>query len=82
MNQNICYIIILPAFGIVSHIISSLCNKPIFGHLGMIFAMLSIGLLGFLVWALKMMGLLFRKLKVIKSCYMLETLYILSSYFN
>nr|YP_010554948.1 cytochrome c oxidase subunit 1 [Amoeboaphelidium protococcarum]UYP50880.1 cytochrome c oxidase subunit 1 [Amoeboaphelidium protococcarum]UYP50901.1 cytochrome c oxidase subunit 1 [Amoeboaphelidium protococcarum] len=45
------YIIILPGFGIVSHIISSLTNRPIFGKLGMIFAMLSIGLLGFLVWA-------------------------------
>jgi cytochrome c oxidase subunit 1 len=45
------YIIILPGFGIVSHIIASETNKPIFGTLGMIFAMLSIGLLGFLVWA-------------------------------
>lgn len=45
------YIIILPGFGIVSHIINNLTNKPIFGKLGMIFAMLSIGLLGFLVWA-------------------------------
>lgn len=45
------YIIILPGFGIVSHIINNVTNKPIFGKLGMIFAMLSIGLLGFLVWA-------------------------------
>lgn len=51
INQNKCYIIILPGFGIVSHLINNLTHKPIFGKLGMIFAMLSIGLLGFLVWA-------------------------------
>lgn len=45
------YIIILPAFGIVSHVLANSVSKPIFGALGMIFAMMSIGLLGFLVWA-------------------------------
>ena len=45
------YIIIVPGFGIISHVISTFSRKPIFGYLGMAYAMVAIGVIGFVVWA-------------------------------
>jgi cytochrome c oxidase subunit 1 len=45
------YIMILPAFGIISHVVSTFSRKPVFGYLGMAYAMVAIGVVGFVVWA-------------------------------
>ncbi|ASP22587.1 cytochrome c oxidase subunit 1 [Antarctobacter heliothermus] len=45
------YIVILPGFGIISHVIATFARKPIFGYLPMVWALIAIGALGFVVWA-------------------------------
>jgi cytochrome c oxidase subunit 1 len=45
------YIMILPGFGMVSQVIATFSRKPVFGYLGMAYALVSIGLIGFVVWA-------------------------------
>jgi cytochrome c oxidase subunit 1 len=45
------YIIIVPGFGIISHVIATFSRKPVFGYLPMVWAMIAIAVLGFVVWA-------------------------------
>lgn len=78
------YILIIPGFGIISHIISTYTKKQIFGQIGMIYAIGSIGLLGFLVWS-QLMAFHYREIMVINiticwnGAYLLVTFYSLNT---
>src|SRR5258707_6170768 len=45
------YILIVPGFGIISQVVATFAKKPVFGYLGMAYAMVAIGGIGFVVWA-------------------------------
>jgi cytochrome c oxidase subunit 1 len=45
------YVLVLPSFGIISQVVATFSRKPIFGYLGMAYAMVAIGAVGFIVWA-------------------------------
>ncbi|MBU2960200.1 cytochrome c oxidase subunit I [Citreicella sp. C3M06] len=68
------YIVVLPGFGIASHVIATFSRKPVFGYLPMVWALIAIGALGFVVWAHHMytVGLSLRQ----QSYFMLATMVI------
>lgn len=72
---------IVPGFGIISHVLSTYSKKPVFGGQSMIYAMASIGLLGFLVWS-QMVAFPFRKIWVINITICWYGTYLLTTFYS
>ena len=73
------YILIIPGFGVISTTISASSNKSVFGYLGMVYAMMSIGVLGFVVWS-QLMAFPYGDTRVINCAICWKSLVLISTF--